>query len=353
MGRIAGFTQKTTSALEKRAANQCSFPGCEAVTSGPSSESDIAVSNSGTACHIYAASDGPAARRVGHSMSVDQLKHINNGIWMCATHGRLIDTDECTYTPQTLMDWRRIAERKTSLLQSLGADKAQKQLREERLAEISTTCRDSEISFAVNKFIEESCLSSLWGKDTAYELRNFIIEIARNSFSHGGASNFVIFSSGHTVTIRSDGDQFSLSDLERSQEARGGSQALSELKNLPINLLVSHKHTEDENIISITLSGNAKETLIENPCTVMLGFSDEEKDAALSQLDQLSNCDRVFVIAPHFLLSYSDLHAWKTELETRAKQGRKVCLVIQEHSDSLMRQMKLLMPNVEVIVSEM
>ena len=67
------------------------------------------------ACHIYAASNGPAARRVNTSLSVDELRSIDNGIWMCYTHGKLIDADEATYTPEMLKYWRKLAERKAQL----------------------------------------------------------------------------------------------------------------------------------------------------------------------------------------------------------------------------------------------
>ncbi|WP_152977832.1 hypothetical protein [Bradyrhizobium pachyrhizi] len=80
-------------ALAERVGHRCSFPDCNASTIGPSAESATSIAKTGMACHIYAAADGPAARRTGRSKSIDELRSIENGIWMCYRHGKLIDTE--------------------------------------------------------------------------------------------------------------------------------------------------------------------------------------------------------------------------------------------------------------------
>jgi hypothetical protein len=35
-------------------------------------------------------------------MTPEERKHINNGIWLCATHARLVDRDESVYTIEEL-----------------------------------------------------------------------------------------------------------------------------------------------------------------------------------------------------------------------------------------------------------
>lgn len=351
MPRIADFSRPTITALEKRVANRCSFPECTASTSGPSAESDSSVSNTGTACHIYAASDGPAARRV-KKISTDELKHINNGIWMCGSHGRLIDSDECTYTPDNLKDWRRIAERRASLMQALGAEGLRIHLKEEALASINMHTTDFDITNKAQQFILESCISTLWGKNASNELRNFIIEMARNSFHHGNAKKFIISSSGHTITMRSDGDLFSTSDLASSKVGRGGQQALHELNELPENIIVSHKVSEGDNQISVTLLDNANVISSDHPCSVNLAIGGYDKTVAIRKLDQLTACDTIYVFMPSYCISYSDIFNWKGELETRAAAGQKICLVIQEHSNSLIRMIRKEMPNLDVLVSD-
>ncbi|MCP3994841.1 MAG: hypothetical protein GY722_07230, partial [bacterium] len=92
------FSARTKRDLAARAGYACSFPGCAQPTSGPSAESESASVNVGEACHIAAAASGPGARRYDPSMSRAERSSIDNGIWMCRTHAKLIDSDEATYT---------------------------------------------------------------------------------------------------------------------------------------------------------------------------------------------------------------------------------------------------------------
>jgi tetratricopeptide (TPR) repeat protein len=104
------FTAKTKQALAARAGYRCSFPGCDRPTSGPSAEGPEATANVGEACHIRAASSGPGARRYDPDMTSEERRSIENGIWMCRTHAKLIDSDEATHTVEELERWKREAE---------------------------------------------------------------------------------------------------------------------------------------------------------------------------------------------------------------------------------------------------
>lgn len=89
------FLAKTRSSLALRAAHRCSFSGCGIATAGPSdagSENHVSI---GVAAHIAAASPGGA--RYDPEMTTEQRVSINNGIWMCQTHSRLIDVNEAAY----------------------------------------------------------------------------------------------------------------------------------------------------------------------------------------------------------------------------------------------------------------
>ncbi len=92
------FKAKTKRDLAARAGHICSFPECGRSTSGPSPETPHATVNLGEACHIRAAASGPGARRHDPSMTSAERSSIDNGIWMCRTHAKLIDSDEATYT---------------------------------------------------------------------------------------------------------------------------------------------------------------------------------------------------------------------------------------------------------------
>ncbi len=104
------FAAKTKRDLAARAGHRCSFPECDHSTSGPGAESPHSTVNIGEACHIRAAASGPGARRYDSSMTSAERRSIDNGIWMCRTHAKLIDSDEATYTVEQLQQWKRQAE---------------------------------------------------------------------------------------------------------------------------------------------------------------------------------------------------------------------------------------------------
>ncbi len=94
------FSAKTKRALAARAGHVCSFPECGRSTSGPSAEARGASVNLGEACHVRAAASGPGARRFDPEMTSAERSSIDNGIWLCRTHAKLIDSDEATYTAE-------------------------------------------------------------------------------------------------------------------------------------------------------------------------------------------------------------------------------------------------------------
>ncbi|MCH9647716.1 MAG: ATP-binding protein, partial [Deltaproteobacteria bacterium] len=110
------FSKETKRILAGRAGHVCSFPGCAQPTSGPSAEAENSLANLGEACHIRAAASGRGARRYDPSMTSEERRALDNGIWMCRTHGKLIDSDEATYTVEQLHQWRREAEKRAAQL---------------------------------------------------------------------------------------------------------------------------------------------------------------------------------------------------------------------------------------------
>jgi hypothetical protein len=54
----------------------------------------------GQAAHIHAAA--PGGRRYLDSTTPEQRSHIDNAIWLCDLHAKLIDRDEVTYTAEEL-----------------------------------------------------------------------------------------------------------------------------------------------------------------------------------------------------------------------------------------------------------
>ena len=103
------FSTDTIRRAAERVGYRCSYPDCRNATVGASMESARKVSNIGVAAHICAAAKG--GPRYDESMTPEERKGIDNCIWLCQTHAKLIDTDERTYTAELLHKWKDDAER--------------------------------------------------------------------------------------------------------------------------------------------------------------------------------------------------------------------------------------------------
>jgi hypothetical protein len=98
------FSQNTKETLAKRAGQICSNPRCLKPTSGPHTHPDKAV-NLGEAAHIRGARPGSA--RYDADLTDKERSDISNGIWLCRTCAKLVDSDEAHYTPDLLQKWKR------------------------------------------------------------------------------------------------------------------------------------------------------------------------------------------------------------------------------------------------------
>lgn len=103
------FPASTKEILARRVAYRCSNPECRKPTSGPQSDPGKAV-NLGVAAHITAAS--PGGPRFDATLVESQRISGENGIWLCQTCAKLVDNDPRRYTVETLLAWKREAERR-------------------------------------------------------------------------------------------------------------------------------------------------------------------------------------------------------------------------------------------------
>ncbi len=101
------FSRGTIDVLFRRARAKCSNPACPTVTCGAHSEEDKAI-NIGVAAHITAAA--PGGPRYDPAFSAEERKSPHNGIWLCQTCAKLIDSDSPKYTVELLRAWKTIAE---------------------------------------------------------------------------------------------------------------------------------------------------------------------------------------------------------------------------------------------------
>jgi hypothetical protein len=101
------FSKPVKELLAKRVGTLCSRPGCFTSTHGPSSDPDRVV-NIGVAAHIAAAS--PGGPRYDPLMSDEERGCVSNGIWLCQSCAKLIDSDEALYTTRLILSWKVAAE---------------------------------------------------------------------------------------------------------------------------------------------------------------------------------------------------------------------------------------------------
>jgi len=95
------FTKQTKAILAERAGYRCSFLDCGRLTTGPGARSDD-VSRIGEAAHIYSAAErGPRGRG---GLEESQLNSVENGIWLCRNHAKLVDNNRGEEFPAALLE---------------------------------------------------------------------------------------------------------------------------------------------------------------------------------------------------------------------------------------------------------
>lgn len=105
------FTAGTKETMAKRVGYRCSNPNCRTLTCGPSDVEDKSISI-GVAAHVTAAS--PGGKRYDSSLTAKQRKNISNGIWLCESCAKLIDTDEQRFPIEILKRWKEVSEQAAS-----------------------------------------------------------------------------------------------------------------------------------------------------------------------------------------------------------------------------------------------
>lgn len=101
------FRQSTKNTLARRVGYLCSNPNCRRHTIGPAA-GHPGSTNIGIAAHITAASVG--GPRYDETLTRDERRSADNGIWCCQNCAHLVDADDSAYSEETLRSWKRAAE---------------------------------------------------------------------------------------------------------------------------------------------------------------------------------------------------------------------------------------------------
>lgn len=110
------FTVATAQVLCSRVNGFCSNPECGVITQGPNYD-PIRRTSIGKAAHITAAS--PGGPRFAPSLTREQRRHPDNGIWLCGNCATLIDSDPERYPVELLNSWKASTE--ASVRRAIGS----------------------------------------------------------------------------------------------------------------------------------------------------------------------------------------------------------------------------------------
>lgn len=305
------FPEPVKHALAKRAGYRCSFPSCGRMTIGPSDESETAVSSTGTAAHIIAASAGPGARRVVPGTSPEYIKSIENGIWMCNFHGTLVDTDETRFTISMLKRMRQVAELRARLLHELGPNVSygDTEFHAIELApEVAELFPDGTEVQVVRNLLEDCGISSAWGDDISHAVRDFCIEHIRNAKLHGGASIVHIEISKRKISLIDDGTFFDPWTLRIQEQKRGGHFAFEQLFDTGPHMICAAVRLSGKNRVDVARALTFPEVADLVPCKAVVegewakGYSIDETGL---RLDFFEAIGVFYVICPD-ILTYSN-----------------------------------------------
>jgi len=331
------FTAATKQILAERCGFRCSYLGCGNATVGPSSESDTSVSRTGVACHISAAAAGRGARRYNSDMTSEERSSISNGIWMCATHSIEIDRDEFRYTESVLKHWKKIAEEKADLAKSLGWEifDNNNYLPVHSLAGIQLDIPvDISANGLIGNAIFDSSLPYLWGKKQAIIIRDLIIELYRNAYSHGNANYFRVEIRAKEIEITYDGLKFNIFELLSHKVSSGGADTLKEIFNNHKEKFAINYSFSKNNRVILHWVADFPELLDSLPCVISINEFDTKN--LVGSPDIHKNCGAIYIVLPmHFCPS--DVRGLTSNLSAFDHSDKPVFIVGSDLSENTKR----------------
>lgn len=344
------FPQKVKTRLAMRVGYRCSFPGCKALTVGPSDEKNLSTSSVGMACHISAASLGMNARRYNPKMTKKERKSISNGIWMCYKHGKLVDTDETRFTVEILKTWKELAENiaKYMLDMGCGYNKALKKFRFTPLAcnllNIDGNGNENQV---IGDAIQDSCIHIVWGVKFANSLRDFVIEYTRNAFAHGQAKNVNLEIKKNCLILNDNGKPYNPRDLLKFDFESGGTIAIKYLfSQFNQNLIFTYERIQNNNILTIAYIDEAKNIFAITPCSIDMKLPDIK--SGRFSINIRESCNEVFIVLPKYF-TLSDISIMIRYNPTLQAEKRQLIFIVEKLSDKVSIDIAKSFPNSQIV----
>jgi hypothetical protein len=246
-----------------------------------------------------------------------------------------------------LKQWRRLAEKRAQLRQMYGDIDFtyHSELVAVGLApDLINLVPSHELNFKIGSAIQRAWLPEICGKDAADTIRDFLIEYARNAFSHGGATSVDVKFSPNSIEVTDDGGPFALANLA-GPNTRGGGLAYKALLDARHLGHASSRRVGNKNHVHVPFVLDASDLPRMNPCAVAL----DDSDIRTGTLDflKLHGCDRIFLVAPDFAV-YSDGPMYGRALRQILIDHSNVVLIFPHASSRVIEHYKKLFPNAKV-----
>ncbi|MBE0688591.1 MAG: hypothetical protein IH587_00535 [Anaerolineae bacterium] len=287
-------------------------------------------------------------------MTRAHLEDISNGIWMCYTHGKLIDTDEEAYSVEMLKTWKRIAEVRATLSQQLGhwVQLAPKQLSDVPLPsgkiDLSELGGENKI---IGDGLASSCVEQIWGVGPARAARDLFLELTRNAFQHGGAKKATLKIEPTYIELLDDGNPFDSRDLGRLEAGSGGATSVRVLeRSHRAALMHASERVGDQNRNRVSYLRAPKDILAATRCAMEVTheiayLSDE---ALTARLVVFADCRTIYLVLPEYA-SYSDVFLVIRALRRDLVHGKAVALVGNRLSTGVLDELKDVASDVSVL----
>lgn len=323
------FSQAMAAVISKRAGLRCAFPSCGAATIGPSEASASATSSVGVAAHITAAARG--GPRYDPSLTPEERSAPTNGIWMCATHGKLIDTDAVSFPVQTLLAWKEEVERRAK--SSIGVPLGPKSPDDPLLNQLIEFSEISNVNQSIGVLVDKSGAPVSLGEQPAYAIRDLLIEQAKNAFKHGGADKISVSIEARRISLSDNGGYFALEDVLKSPQGRGGKHAIQAMEQHQ-NLMLVYERIGSINRMTVTPLAHLPHNAVASPCTLTLTVQ-HLTEMHHWDATPFSKCGKVYVNLPPYL-TLSDVYMLGPGLKRFAKEiDRPLVLLMGRYSSSV------------------
>jgi hypothetical protein len=318
---------------------RCSNPNCRQPTAGPSDSSATRTANVGVAAHITAAAEnGP---RWDAALTPDERKAYDNGIWACASHGTLIDTDTRRYSVDLLRAWRERAE-ESARREIEGADPIR------GLFNYDRDVGQGDYRDAIDLFADEVGLAAYFSEAKATLITRLLKELAYNAFKHAGTGRVYLSATSCSISLSHDGPLFTWDQLRTAVPDGGGGRSLTHLEAAtPGELAFMHRFVTGRNEwIIVDLLGRARAAGILPPCSAT---SDELVEVPEQDLRiRFDDCTDVHVLLSEGKVMASDLRQLALR-ESQALQSRSVVFHGLKLSDPLCSYIRELFPEAKIV----